>query len=158
MGALKAKGLNRWRKQRSGKSMSLRMHFKPFTYSITSILRKVVHPNTLFLTISFAFPCRPLGALVRFTCGGGGKGAHHSQCSLSQPNVQKNSRAHVRGKGGGLKISKHAGKNKQAHTKEKKGHRFPCILYFFIHPQPNNISPARQQPRALFSIFLSLVG
>ena len=51
--------------------------------------------------------------------GGGGvgeRGAHHFQCSLSQPNVQENSRAHVRGRGGGLKISKHAGKNKQAHT------------------------------------------
>ena len=24
---------------------------------------------------------------------------------------------------------------------------FPCILYFFIHPQPNNIGRSRQQPR-----------
>ena len=75
-----------------------------FPYSITSILSKVVHPNTLFLTISFAFPCRPLGALVRFTCGEGGRGGGGreghiiSNASLSQPNVQKNSRAHVRGK------------------------------------------------------------
>ena len=71
-----------------------------FPYSITSILSKVVHPNTLFLTISFAFPFRPLGALVRFTCGGGGGGEGHiiSNASLSQPNVQKNSRAHVRGR------------------------------------------------------------
>ena len=73
-----------------------------FPYSITSILSKVVHPNTLFLTISFAFPCRPLGALVRFTCvcgGGGGEEGHIiSNASLSQPNVQKNSRAHVRGR------------------------------------------------------------
>ena len=29
----------------------------------------------------------------------------------------------------------------------KTGHIFPCILYFFIHPQPNNIGPARQEPR-----------
>ena len=44
-------------------------------------------------------------------------------------------------------------------TPEKKvWHRFPCILYFFIHPQPNNIGPARQQPRALFLISLSLFG
>ena len=40
----------------------------------------------------------------------------------------------------------------------KIGHRFPSILCFFIHPQPNNIGPAWQQPRALFYISLSLVG
>ena len=52
----------------------------------------------------FAFSCRPLGTLVRFPCGGGGGG--HSSCnaSLSQSNVQKNSRALVKGMGGGLKI------------------------------------------------------
>ena len=43
-----------------------------FPYSITSILSRVRHSNTLFLTISFAFPCRPLGALIRFPCGGEG--------------------------------------------------------------------------------------
>ena len=53
------------------KSMSMRMHFqvilKPILpYSITSILNEVRHSNTLFLAISFAFHCRPLGALVRF--------------------------------------------------------------------------------------------
>ena len=105
--------------------MSLRMHFKPFKpiypYSITSILSKVVHPNTLFLTISFAFPYRPLGALVRFTCGGGGgRGAHHFQCSLSQPNGQKNSRAHVRGRGGGLKLANMLEKTNKP-TPKKKG-------------------------------------
>ena len=31
------------------------------SYSITSILSKVVHSNTLLLTISFAYPCRTLG-------------------------------------------------------------------------------------------------
>ena len=35
-----------------------------FPYSIISIFSRVRHSNTLFLTISFAFPCRPLGALV----------------------------------------------------------------------------------------------
>ena len=37
---------------------------------------------------------------------------------------------------------------------------FICILYFFIHPQPNNIGPARQQPRDWGSLLnsLSLVG
>ena len=33
---------------------------------------------------------------------------------------------------------------------------FPCILYFFIHPQPNNIDPARQQPRDWGSLLISL--
>ena len=48
--------------------------------SITSILRKVRHANTLFLTISFAFSCCPLCALVRFPCGGGGGGAQQLLC------------------------------------------------------------------------------
>ena len=46
-----------------------------FPYSVTSILSKVRHSNTLFLSISFACPCRPFGALVKFPCGGGGGGA-----------------------------------------------------------------------------------
>ena len=52
-----------------------------------SILSKVSHSNTLFLTISFAFPCQPLGALIRFpsVCvlggGGGGGGGGHSNCN-----------------------------------------------------------------------------
>ena len=33
---------------------------------------------------------------------------------------------------------------------------FPCILYFFIHSQPNNIGPARQQPRGICSLLISL--
>ena len=33
---------------------------------------------------------------------------------------------------------------------------FPCILYFFIHPKPNNIGPARQQPRDWGSLLISL--
>ena len=36
-----------------------------FPYSITSILRKVRHSNTLFFAFNFSFPCHPLGALVR---------------------------------------------------------------------------------------------
>ena len=61
-----------------------------FPYSITTILRKVRHSNTLFLSISFAFPCRPLCALVRFrwVCVWGGGGAQQLQC-LSQPNFHK---------------------------------------------------------------------
>ena len=94
------------------------MHFqvilKPILpYSLTSILNQVRHSNTLFLTITFAFHCRPLGALVRFPCCcfffcffvvffflGGGGGQSNCNASLSKPNVQKNSRALVRGVGG----------------------------------------------------------
>ena len=32
-------------------------------------------------------------------------------------------------------------------TPKKIGHRFPFIFVLFIHPKPNNIGPARQQPR-----------
>ena len=66
----------------------------------------------------------------------------HSNCnaSLSQPNVQKNGRA--------LVIIKSTPKKK-----EKIGHMFPCIMYFFIHPQPNNIGPAQQQLRYWGSLF-----
>ena len=38
-------------------------------------------------------------------------------------------------------------------TPKKNGHRFPCKLYFFIHPQPNNIGPAWQQPMDWGSLF-----
>ena len=36
-----------------------------FPYSITSILSKVRHSNTLFFAINFSFPFHPLDALVR---------------------------------------------------------------------------------------------
>ena len=36
-----------------------------FPYSITSILSKVRHSNTLFFAINFSFPCHPFDALVR---------------------------------------------------------------------------------------------
>ena len=35
---------------------------------------------------------------------------------------------------------------------------FPCILYFFIHPQPNNMGPVRQQPRDWGSLDFSESG
>ena len=56
---------------------------------------------------------------------------------------------------GGLKFQKNkCWKNNKVHTYEKLGHRFPCILYFFIHPNLlNNIGPARQQPRDWGSLF-----
>ena len=103
------------------KTMSLRMDFKPLKpiffhillTSISSITVKVRHSNTLFLTISFAFPCHPLGALVRLSTGGGG----HSNCnaSLSQRNVQKQ-QSPCEG-GGGLKFGiKKCWKNNQVHT------------------------------------------
>ena len=36
---------------------------------------------------------------------------------------------------------------KQSSPNPKKKFGIPCILYFFIQPQPNKIGPARQQPR-----------
>ena len=36
-----------------------------FPFSITSILSKVRHSNTLFFAIQFSFPCHPLDALAR---------------------------------------------------------------------------------------------
>ena len=41
---------------------------------------------------------------------------------------------------------------------EKLGIGSPAFFLLFIHPQPNNIGPAWQQPRALFLISLGLVG
>ena len=35
---------------------------------------------------------------------------------------------------------------------------FPCILYFFIHPKPNNIGQARQQRRDWGSLNFSESG
>ena len=45
-----------------------------------------------------------------------------------------------------------AGEQSSPHLR-KIGHMFPCILYFFHSPQPNNIGPAWQQPRARGSLF-----
>ena len=63
-------------------------------------------------------------------------GRGHSNCnaSLSQPNVQKNSPCE---EAGGLKFEKkiNVGKKIKSTPKKKLGiARFPCILYFFIHP------------------------
>ena len=57
----------------------------------------------------FAFSCHPLGALVRFPCGGGGGGgtACCNAC-LSQPNVQWSDKQQspCEGDGGGAKSLK----------------------------------------------------
>ena len=80
-------------------------------------------------------------------CMGGG-GAQQLQCKSESARSSENNRALVRRMGGGLKFEKNkCWKNNKVHTLEKIGHRFPCILYFFIHTQPNNKGPARQQPR-----------
>ena len=78
----------------------------------------------------------------------GERGHINCNASLSQPNVQKNSRAHVRGRGG-LKFEKK--------MLEKLGRRSPAFCTFHS-PQPNNIGPAWQQPRSLFLISLGLVA
>ena len=50
---------------------------------------------------------------------------------------------------------KNARKQLSPHLR-KTGHMFPCVLYFFIHTQPNNVGPARQQPRDWGSLLISL--
>ena len=50
-----------------------------------------------------------------------GKGRHiNCNASLSQTNVQKNSKTHVRERGGGLKLEKNAGKKTIKPTPKKK--------------------------------------
>ena len=68
------------------KNLSLRSHFEvqnSIFYNLNLKLSKVRHSNTLFLTVTFAFPGSPLGALVRFpcvcVCGGGGGGGGGGQ-------------------------------------------------------------------------------
>ena len=96
-----------------------------FPYSITSILSKVTHSNTLFLAISFAF--------------------------LSQSNVQKNSRALVSGRG--LKIwrkkARKINNNKQSSPHLRKNWELYCVLFI----QPYNIDPAGQQTPDWGSLF-----
>ena len=69
--------------------------------------------------------------------GGGGveRGAHHFQCSLSQPNVQKNSRAHVRGRGG-LKLANMLEKTNKPTPKKKRGIGSPVFCTFSFTPNP----------------------
>ena len=77
-----------------------------------------------------------------------GGGAHQLQCKSESAQCSEK-QSPCEGEGGLQFENKNAG---------KIGHMVPCILYFFIHPQPNNIGPAWQQPRALFLISLGLVG
>ena len=89
--------------------------------------------------------------------GGGG----HSNCnaSLSQPNIQKNSRAPVKGRVEGLKFEKIRAEKQLSPHLRKNWAKVPisCIFYFFIHPQPNNIGPARPMGGGTL-IFSSYVG
>ena len=72
-----------------------------------------------------------------------GRGAHQLQCKSESPQCSEKQQSPCEG-GGGLKFETNAG---------KMGHFFT-----FHSPQPNNIGPAWQQPRALFLISLGLVG
>ena len=96
---------------------------------------------------NFAFFHCPLGASVRFPCGGGGGGggggAQQLQCkSSAQCSEKQQSPCEGDGGGGGLKFEKTMLEKIKPTPKKKIGHRFPCILYFFTHPQPNNIGPS----------------
>ena len=86
--------------------------------------------------------------------GGGGWGVGHSSCnvSLSQSNVQKNSRALVRGWGGGLKIWKKNARKQSPHLRKNGAY------FVLFHSQPNNIGPARQQPTDWGSLNFSESG
>ena len=79
------------------------------------MLRKVEHSNPLFLSISFAFPCRPIGALVRFPCGGG---VHQLQFKFESAKCSEKQQSPYEGEWrGGLKFkNKMLEKNNQAHT------------------------------------------
>ena len=66
-----------------------------------------------------------------------GKGRHiNCNASLSQPNVQKNSKAHVRERVGGLKFVKKAEKTIKPTPKKKVGIGFPvfCTFSFTLNP------------------------
>ena len=85
-----------------------------FPYSMTSILSKVRHSNTLFLAISFAFPCHQVWVSPMFR-------------KTAEP---------LRG-GGGLKFEEKKARKKQPSPHQRKnlalGLSFHCI---FIQPNP----------------------
>ena len=89
---------------------------------------------------------------------GGGGGGGHSSCnaSLSQSNVQKNSRSLVRGMGG-LKFEKKNAREQSPYLRKKRAY-FPLYFVLFHSPQPNNIGPARQQPTDWGSLNVSESG
>ena len=80
----------------------------------------------------FAFSYRPLGALVKFPCG---EGAQQLQCKSESAQCSEKQQSPCEGDWG-LKFEKKMLENNKTHTLEKNGHWLPCILYFFIHPNP----------------------
>ena len=79
---------------------------------------------------------------------GRGGGAHQLQCKSESPQCSEKQQSPCEGEGG-LKFEKK--------MLEKLGIGSPAF-FTFHSPQPNNIGPAWQQPRALFLISLCLVG
>ena len=66
-------------------------------------------------------------------CGGGGHSSYNA--SLSRPNVQKNSRAFMRGMGGSLKFEeKNARKTIRSTPKKKLGIGSPVLCTFYSPP------------------------
>ena len=88
----------------------------------------------------------------------GEREAHHLQCKPQSAQCSEKQQSPCEGEGG-LKFEKKMLKKKtiKPTPKKKVGIGSPVFCTFFIHPQPNNVGPARQQPRALFLISLSLV-
>ena len=90
----------------------------------------------------------------------GEREAHQLQCKPQSAQCSEKQQSPCEGEGGGLKFEKKKCLKKIKPTPKKKvgiGSPVFCTV-FFIHPQPDNVGPARQQPRALFLISLSLVG
>ena len=84
-----------------------------------------------------------------------GEGAQQLQCKSESAKCSEKQQSPCEGEGA---------KNLKKMLKKKKRHYlkqwawFPLYFVLFHSPQPNNIGPAWQQPRALFLISLSLVG
>ena len=72
---------------------------------------------------------------------GGGGGAQQLQCKSESAQCSEKQQSPGEGDVGGLKFEKINTEKKIKSTPKKVP--ISCILYFFIHPQPNNISPAQ---------------
>ena len=84
-------------------------------------------------------------------------GALQLQCKSESARCSEKQQSPCEGDGGGgLHFERKNARIQKSPHLRKNGHMFPCILYFFIHPQPYNIGPARQQPRNWGSLLISL--
>ena len=68
--------------------------------------------------MSVAFPCRPIGALVWFPCGG--SGPHQLQCKSESAQCSEKQKSPCEGERGGLKFEKNAEKKQQSNPHQRK--------------------------------------